>query len=108
MRKSGSGSRTRTYDPRINSPLLYRLSYAGVRLREGRRKVTNSLGAVKAGNGSKPLPPRIYSRRAARSFSIISAADSAVYSMSRTPGSPAIMPLHLVVNAGRYRQTTGN
>ncbi len=28
---SGSGSRTRTYDPRINSPLLYQLSYAGVR-----------------------------------------------------------------------------
>src|SRR3954451_15391629 len=26
----GSGSRTRTYDPRINSPLLYQLSYAGV------------------------------------------------------------------------------
>ena len=30
----GSGSRTRTYDPRINSPLLYQLSYAGVRRRE--------------------------------------------------------------------------
>jgi hypothetical protein len=29
--KTGSGSRTRTYDPRINSPLLYQLSYAGVR-----------------------------------------------------------------------------
>ena len=29
----GSGSRTRTYDPRINSPLLYQLSYAGVRRR---------------------------------------------------------------------------
>ncbi len=27
---NGSGSRTRTYDPRINSPLLYQLSYAGV------------------------------------------------------------------------------
>src|SRR4051794_18778106 len=27
---TGSGSRTRTYDPRINSPLLYQLSYAGV------------------------------------------------------------------------------
>ena len=28
-KKIGSGSRTRTYDPRINSPLLYQLSYAG-------------------------------------------------------------------------------
>ena len=27
---SHSDSRTRTYDPRINSPLLYQLSYAGV------------------------------------------------------------------------------
>src|SRR4051812_39906253 len=30
LQKIGSGSRTRTYDPRINSPLLYQLSYAGV------------------------------------------------------------------------------
>lgn len=30
MSESGSGSWTRTSDPRINSPLLYQLSYAGV------------------------------------------------------------------------------
>ncbi len=30
--ENGSGSRTRTYDPRINSPLLYQLSYAGTSL----------------------------------------------------------------------------
>src|SRR5213082_2700842 len=39
--KNGSGSRTRTYDPRINSPLLYQLSYAGV------------LAARRAGDDSK-------------------------------------------------------
>src|SRR3954451_3138921 len=38
---NGSGSRTRTYDPRINSPLLYQLSYAGV------------LAARRAGDDSK-------------------------------------------------------
>ena len=38
---TGSGSRTRTYDPRINSPLLYQLSYAGV------------LAARRAGDDSK-------------------------------------------------------
>ncbi len=30
MGKDDSDSRTRTYDPRINSPLLYQLSYVGM------------------------------------------------------------------------------
>src|SRR5207237_2827616 len=41
-KETGSGSRTRTCDPRINSPLLYQLSYAGVRF-ERRRKIPSPL-----------------------------------------------------------------
>src|ERR1700743_529614 len=39
--RNGSGSRTRTYDPRINSPLLYQLSYAGI-LRKATQNIIGS------------------------------------------------------------------
>ena len=52
---SGSGSRTRTYDPRINSPLLYQLSYAGV-LTTGPRKIAPRSGLVKAAGRGNALP----------------------------------------------------
>ena len=39
LRTIGSGGRTRTADPVVNSHLLYRLSYAGICLRQERRPV---------------------------------------------------------------------
>ena len=59
--QNGSGSRTRTYDPRINSPLLYQLSYAGTRWRsrrEGQRKIAKPFCAVKTGNPAFNRVPR--------------------------------------------------
>jgi hypothetical protein len=47
---NGSGSKTRTYDPRINSPLLYQLSYAGVL--EGDAKYQRRAGVVNKGEPS--------------------------------------------------------
>src|ERR1043165_154290 len=69
--KSGSGSRTRTYDPRINSPLLYQLSYAGVLVWQAR----------------KPRSSATYFASFERRRASISAASS--YSISSTPASPA-------------------
>ena len=40
---NGSGSRTRTYDPAVNSRLLYQLSYTGINGRGGRIRTCDPL-----------------------------------------------------------------
>lgn len=57
--QNGSGSKTRTCDPRINSPLLYQLSYAGTQ-----KALKNSSKAAprQAMLRGKPGPSGVYSR----------------------------------------------
>src|ERR1051326_8863622 len=98
--ESGSGSRTRTYDPRINSPLLYRLSYAGV-LRRG-RKIAEGLRG-----GQQPRPDGIYSRSAVPSFACIESTESSLYSISRIASSPATMAVQRRGWGGRGRARAG-
>ncbi len=62
----GSGSRTRTYDPRINSPLLYQLSYAGV-------------------FGRRALERRSRRSDSRRRGSIVSTSSYSINSISRSP-----------------------
>src|ERR1051325_5162602 len=78
-RRAGSGSRTRTYDPRINSPLLYQLSYAGVL-------------------GRRALERRSFRSDSRRRGSIVSTSSYSINSISR---SPATIALQRFVYAGR-------
>ena len=92
---TGSGSRTRTYDPRINSPLLYQLSYAGVLgLQTGAENST----AVYPGQGRRAVE-RPASRSDSRRRGSISASSS--YSISITPRSPETIALQRFVYAER-------
>lgn len=104
----GSGSKTRTCDPRINSPLLYRLSYAGTR----KALQNSSKGPPRQGMlRRKPDPAGVYSRSVCatsyRSFRSIECRSPSEYSIRRMRGSPAIMAEHLRPSVGRYRQMTG-
>jgi hypothetical protein len=84
--ETGSGSRTRTYDPRINSPLLYRLSYAGV-LGERATQNIKRVSPRQGWQAGKPGSAGTYFASASLRRKSISAAST--YSMSSTPASPA-------------------
>ena len=96
-KRPGSGSRTRTYDPRINSPLLYQLSYAGVLA--ARRAGDDSKGRPRRQRGGKPRGAAVYFAIAAVRRG--SKSDGSEYSISSIPRSPATIAVHRFVCAGR-------